>query len=168
MRKLNVIFRSRGTRFSTSAVNNFIIGCESAKSKTFTFIASTNAVTMKRLLFISLLFPVLGFSQAKDRIPYKSYDFLKLVNKYYKNIPVLEEGFKSYDASGYACYMMTTANGDLYYLYENNVLKFNSADTSVEVYQVGSHIAMFVVQMINDSKLLIYSVDGEPKSKLKG
>lgn len=122
---------------------------------------------MKRLLLLALLSPFFAFSQAKERIPYKSYDFLKLVNKHYKNIPVLEDGFKSYDAAGYSCYLLTTAQGELYYLYENNVLKFNSADTSVEVYQVGENVAMFVVQMSNDSKCLIYSVNGELKSKLK-
>ena len=119
------------------------------------------------LVFV-FLFPISASCQSKERIPFKSYDFLKLVNKYYKDVPIIEEGFKTYDVTGNACYMLTTTRGELFYLYDNNVLKFNSADTTVEVYQVGNDIAMFAIQMNQHCKTLIYSVNGEAKSKLKG
>ncbi|RZJ67351.1 MAG: hypothetical protein EOO50_06295 [Flavobacterium sp.] len=123
---------------------------------------------MKTIFLMLLALPVLAFSQKKETIPFSSQDFLQLVHKYYKDVPILKDGYKSYDAAGIACYLLTTDQGDLYYLYENDVLKFNSGDTSVEIYLVGTNVAMFVVQMTNDHKYLVYSVNGEAKSKLKG
>jgi|GEM_PF-4981511 len=123
---------------------------------------------MRKLILAMLFIPVLCHSQTKERIPYKSYDFLKLVHKYYNSIPVVEEGFRSTDLIGQSCYLLTMPSGDLYYLYTDNVLKFSSGNTSVEVYQIGTNIAMFAVQVSDGSRQLIYSVNGEAKSKLKG
>ncbi|RZJ72736.1 hypothetical protein [Flavobacterium sp.] len=123
---------------------------------------------MKQLFWLAILLPIFGLAQKKERIPFQSYDFLKLVHKYYKNIPVIEEGFKSLDLIGEPCFLLTMPNGDLYYLYENNVLKFSSGNTSVDVYQVGENVVMFAVQISTSERQLIYSVNGDVKSRLKG
>lgn len=122
---------------------------------------------MRKLILAILFMPVLSLSQTKERIPLKSYDFLKLVHKYYNSILVVEDGFRSTDLIGQSCYLLTMPSGDLYYLYSDNVLKFSSGNTSVEVYQIGQNIAMFAVQLSGNSGQLIYSVNGEAKSKLK-
>lgn len=118
---------------------------------------------MNKLFLIVAFVPLFLTAQAKERIPYKSYDFLKLVNKKYTGIPIIEDAEKVKDIEGRDSYKIVDNDGDVFYLYDDNVIRQWTGKSYIELHQIGKDVVYYGWLIKDGKKGISFGVNGKEK-----